>query len=194
MGIAWTSVRPAGRTMNELALRLQVFRYRRKSDTSSRFLLELGRWVLDAPRGPDAPPFLEIGTRACGAALLVLRLLDAVYPRGRQRPFALAVDPWGSRPDEGAPFVYDERHRRAMKRTLPRFPNHIGSHDSDIVCGEVELLLPRVVPGGFRVVDDTKWFGGEVRSRLEAAAPRLWGTPRQSAKQSIVAVDLRPGP
>jgi len=48
MGIAWTSVRPAGRAMHELALRLQVFRRLRKSDTSSRFLLELGRQSLVA--------------------------------------------------------------------------------------------------------------------------------------------------
>jgi predicted O-methyltransferase YrrM len=216
--------------MNDLALRLQVFRCRRKSDTSSRFLLELGRCVLHAPRGADAPPFLEIGTRAGGSALLVLRLLDAVYPRGQQRPFVLTVDPYGSRPYEGAPFVYDERHYRAMKRTLARFPNHIhymmdselflrelehlylwvegarrpidrfslvyldGSHDPDIVWGEIERLLPRIVPGGFLVVDDTEWFGGEVRRRLEAAAPRLGGKLRHNAKQSIVAVERRPGP
>jgi hypothetical protein len=230
MGIAWTSVHLSARAMNELALRLQVLRCRRKSDNSSRFLLELDRCVLDAPRGPDAPPFLEIGTRAGGSALLVLRPLDAVHPRGRQRPFVLTVDPHGSRPYEGAPFVHDERHHRAMKRTLARFPNHIhylmdselflreldqlypwvkgarrpidrfilvyldGSHDPDIVWGEVELLLPRVVPGGFLVVDDTEWSGGEVRRRLEAASGRLGGTLRHNAKQSIVAVDRWPGP
>jgi hypothetical protein len=134
----------------------------------------------------------------------------------------LTVDPYGARPYEGAPFVYDERHYRAMKRTLAGYANHVhymmdselfvrelehlylwgggvrrpldrftlvyldGSHDPDIVWFEVERLLPRVIPGGFLIVDDTDWFEGAVRRRLDGAAARLRVQVRHNGKQSIV--------
>ncbi|MGH7753861.1 MAG: class I SAM-dependent methyltransferase, partial [Gemmatimonadales bacterium] len=184
--------------VSDLHLRWHVVRCRGLSDTRSRYLLELARCVAAAPRLPDAPPLLEIGTRSGGSALLMLRVLNTVYPRGMQPPAVLTVDPYGSRPYEGAPFVYDERHYRAMKRALAGYANHIhymmdstlfleqldrfylwaggtkrpldrftlvyldGSHDPELVWREVERLLPRVVPGGFLVVDDTDWFDGAV--------------------------------
>ena len=61
-----------------------------------------------------------------------------------------------------------------------------GSHDPDIVCHEIELLRPRVVPGGFLIVDDTDWFGGEVRRRLNAAAGQDGFAVKHNGKQSIV--------
>jgi len=208
----------------DLLLRWHVFRSRRHSDTSSRFLLELARCVARAPRAPDAAPLLEIGTRAGGSALLMLRTLDAVYPRGVRRPLVLTVDPYGTKPYAGAPFVYDARHYRSMKRALSGYANHVhymmdselfldlfdrlylwldgarrplerftlvyldGSHDPDLVWREIERLLPRVVPGGFLVVDDTDWFDGAIRRRLDAAGPALQGTLRHNGKQSIIAV------
>ncbi len=197
--------------MEDLRLRWHVFRCRQKSDTRSRYLLELARSIARTPRSGDPPPLLEIGTRAGGSALLMLRLVDALYPRGVRRPFVLTVDPYGSRPYEGAPFVYDERHYRSMKRALAGYANHVhymmdselfldlldrlhlwidgarralreftlvyldGSHDPDIVSREIERLLPRVVSGGFLIVDDTDWFDGAVRRRLDALAPSLTG-------------------
>jgi hypothetical protein len=151
-------------------------------------------------------------------------MLDAMYPAGARRPLVLTVDPYGMRPYEGEPFVYDERHYRAMKRALARYPTHIhymmdselfsnlldrlylwvdgvrrpierftlvyldGSHDPDIVWNEIERLLPRVIPGGHLIVDDTNWFNGAVRQRLDAAASRLPGTLRHNGKQSIIKI------
>jgi hypothetical protein len=208
----------------EARLRWEVFRCRRKSDTRTQYLLELARSVVLAPRSADPASLLEIGTRSGGSALLMLRLLDLVYPAGTGRPLVLTVDPYGTRPYEGAPFVYDDRHYLAMKRHLSRYPNHIhymmdselflslldqlylwvdatrrplstfllvyldGSHDPDVVWSEIERLLPRVVPGGFLIVDDTDWFEGAVRRRLDAAAGRLPGSLRHNGKQSIIQV------
>jgi len=208
--------------VREWYLRWQVFRCRQKSDTPTRFLLELARHVAGAPRREDPAPFLEIGTRAGGSALLMLRVLDAVYPSTARKPLVLTVDPYGTRPYEGAPFIYDDRHYGAMKRALARYPNHIhymmdselfldlldrlylwregvkrpldrfslvyldGSHDAAIVWREIECLLPRIVPGGALIVDDTDWFDGAVRKRLDALRPRLAGTLRHNGKQSII--------
>ncbi len=217
--------RPDGdRTPSKIRLRWEVFRCRRKSDTRTQYLLELARAVAGLPRSDDPPPLLEIGTRSGGSALLMLRILGLVYPAGTRRPLVLTVDPYGTRPYEGAPFVYDDRHYLAMKRALASHPNHIhymmdselfltlldqlylwidgerrpiskfslvyldGSHDPEVVWGEIERLLPRVVPGGFLVVDDTDWFEASVRKRLDAAAGRLRGPLRHNGKQSIIQV------
>ena len=208
----------------DLRLRWHVFRCRRQSDTSSRFLLQLARWVASTPRAPDAPPLLEIGTRSGGSALLMLRVLEMMYRGEGRPPTVLTVDPYGARPIEGASFVYDERFYRAMKRNLAGFANHVhymmdselffreldnlyvwgdgakrplnrftlvyldGSHDPEIVWFEIERLLPRVIPGGFLIVDDTDWFGGETRRRLEAAAPQFDVRVSHHGKQSLVEV------
>ncbi|HVH08751.1 MAG TPA: class I SAM-dependent methyltransferase [Gemmatimonadales bacterium] len=199
-----------------------MFRCRRHSDTRSQFLLALARAVARAPRDPAAPPFLEIGTRSGGSALLTLRVLADVYRHAPHRPLVLTVDPYGARPYEGAPFTYDDRHYVAMKRALARYPNHIhymmdstlflaeldrlylwiggrrqplerftlayldGSHDPDVVWHEIEALVPRIVPGGSLVVDDTDWFGGEVRRRLDRAALAGGLRVRHHGKQSVV--------
>lgn len=212
------------RKPSEMRLRWEVFRCRRQSDTRTQYLLELARSVVGVPSSADPPPLLEIGTRAGGSALLMLRILDLVYPAGTKRPLVLTVDPYGTRPYEGAPFVYDDRHYRAMKRTLASHANHIhymmdselflalldrlylwldgvrrslsafslvyldGSHDPDLVWGEIERLLPRVMPGGFLIVDDTDWFEGAVRRRLDAGAANLPGSLRHNGKQSIIQV------
>lgn len=214
--------------MTNLRLRWEVFRCRQKSDTKTRFLMELARAVVATPRGADPPPFLEIGTRSGGSALLILRLLDLVYPPPARRPLVLTVDPYGSRPYEGAPFAYDERHYRAMKRNLAPYANHIhymmdsalfiseldklylwwggttrpldrfslvyldGSHDPDVVWTEIDSLLPRVIPGGWLIVDDTDWFEGAVRRRLEAAATQLPIMLRHHGKQTIISVLASP--
>jgi hypothetical protein len=63
-----------------------------------------------------------------------------------------------------------------------------GSHDPDIVWSEVSALLPRIVPGGFLIVDDTEWFDFSVRKRLDASAAE-WGVKlRHTEKQSIIEV------
>jgi methyltransferase family protein len=209
--------------VGSLRLRWEVFRCRQKSDTRTPFLIELARAVLATPKGPEAPPFLEIGTRSGGSALLILRLLDLIYPPPARRPFVLTVDPYGSLPYAGAPYQYDDRHYRAMKKALSRYPNHVhymmdselflrqlgdlylwrdgarlgfdrfslvyldGSHDPDIVWSEVESLLPRVTPGGFLIIDDTDWFEGAVRKRIDQAAPRFAGTVRHHGKQTIIS-------
>jgi Methyltransferase domain len=207
---------------SELRLRWHVFRCRRKSDTKTRFLLELARCVAQAPKDIAAPPLLEIGTRSGGSALLMLRVLADAYRGAGRPPLVLTVDPYGARPYEGAPFTYDETHYAAMKRALVKYANHIhymmdsalflrelenlyvwvggkrqpldrftlvyldGSHDPDVVWAEIDQLRRRVVPGGFLVVDDTDWFGGEVRRRLDAAAARDRFAVRHNGKQSII--------
>ena len=221
-------------TVSALRLSWHVFRCRRKSDTKTRFLLELARAVATTPRSPaetTAPPLLEIGTRSGGSALLMLRVLQDLY-RGRGRPpFVLTVDPYGGRPYEGAPFVYDERHYREMKQALAPYANHVhymmdselflreldllylwadgakqpldrftlvyldGSHDPDIVWHEIVTLLPRLVPGGSLSVDDTDWFDGAVRRRLDAATVELGGGGgvqiRHNGKQNLI---VKPAP
>lgn len=207
---------------SDLRLRWHVFRCRRQSDTRTGFLLELARCVARAPRGPGAPPLLEIGTRSGGSARLMLRVLADVYRGEARPPLVLTVDPYGARPYEGAPFMYDETHYGTMKRALAPYPNHIhymmdsalflhelddlylwvdgrqqrlerftlvyldGSHDPEIVWREIEQLRPRVIAGGFLVVDDTDWFGGEVRRRLDVAAAASGFRVRHNGKQSIV--------
>jgi hypothetical protein len=207
--------------VSDLELRWLVLRSRRQSDTKSRYLLSLARCVAAAPRAPDAAPLLEIGTRKGGSALVMLRVLRALYRNGPSPPWLLTVDPYGRRPYEGAPFIYDEAHYIAMKRALARYGNHVhflmestdflrvldglalwragvrrpvdrftlvyldGSHDPGIVWSEVESLVPRVVPGGFLIIDDTDWFDGAVRRRLDATG---WNV-RHDGKQSVVRVD-----
>jgi hypothetical protein len=63
-----------------------------------------------------------------------------------------------------------------------------GSHDPAVVWAEIECLLPRVIPGGFLIVDDTDWFEGTIRRRLDAAAARLPIALRHHGKQTIVTV------
>lgn len=209
-------------------LRWEVFLCRRKSDTRTRFLLELARAVVATPRSADPPPFLEIGTRSGGSALLILRLLDLIYPPPARRPLVLTVDPYGSLPYAGAAFEYDDRHYRAMKKALAGYANHVhymmdselflrqldelylwrtraklrfdrfsliyldGSHDPIVVWAEIERLLPRVIPGGLLIVDDTDWFDQAIRKRLEAEAPRRPITVRHHGKQTIITVDGDP--
>jgi hypothetical protein len=43
-----------------------------------------------------------------------------------------------------------------------------------------------VIPGGFLIVDDTDWFGGAVRRRLDGAAAHMRVQVRHNGKQSIV--------
>jgi hypothetical protein len=214
--------------VSDRVLRWHVARCRRKSDTRPEFLLEIARCVEIAARGPDAAPLLEIGTRSGGSALLMLRVINSMYRNGARRPTVITVDPYGSRPYEGEPYVYDERHYGKMKKNLAAYTNHIhymmdselflqklddiylwsdgtkqglnkfsvvyldGSHDPTIVWSEIERLLPRVVPGGFLIVDDTDWFDFAVRKRLDAAAPGWGVTLRHTAKQSILWTDRAP--
>jgi Methyltransferase domain len=191
--------------------------------------MELARAVLETPRGLAAPPFLEIGTRSGGSALLILRLLHLVYPTSALRPLVLTVDPYGSLPYAGAPYEYDDRHYRAMKKALAAFPNHVhymmdselflrqldqlyvwragarlrfdrfslvyldGSHDPDVVWAELESLLPRVIPGGYLIIDDTDWFDGAVRKRIDRSAPGQPLTVRHHGKQTIIRVKVDQG-
>jgi hypothetical protein len=209
--------------LSERALKWHVYRSRKHSDTHPEFLLEIARCVARLPAESSCAPLLEIGTRSGGSALLMLRVLEALYGK-RRPPAVITVDPYGSRPYEGADWVYDDRHYGKMKRNLAHFTNHIhymmdselflreldrlyvwsdgtrhplsrfslayldGSHDPDIVWSEVSALLPRVVPGGFLIVDDTEWFDFTVRKRLDASAA-AWGVSlRHTEKQSIIEV------
>ncbi len=208
--------------LSELQLRWHVFWVRRKSDTKTRYLMEIARCVARAVEASS--PLLEIGTRSGGSALLMLRIARAALGPGAKPPLVITVDPYGARPYEGEPHVYDERHYRRMKRALAGYANHIhymmdselflnvlgqlhlwiggrkqpidrfalvyldGSHEPDIVWREITELLPRVVRGGFLIVDDTDWFDGAVRRRLDGAASQLPGRLRHTDQQSIVEV------
>jgi predicted O-methyltransferase YrrM len=104
-------------------------------------LLELARCVARAPRAADAPPLLEVGTRSGGSALLMLRVLQMLYRSDGRPPMVLTVDPYGARPYEGAPFVYHERHYRAMKRNLAGYANHVHyMMDSELFVRELAHL------------------------------------------------------
>src|SRR5205085_4786358 len=102
--------------ISDRRLRWHVFWCRRKSDTKTRFLLELARSVARAPRVPPPPPLLEVGTRSGGSALRILRGLNDIYPRGSRPPAVLTGDPYGTRPYEGSPSLSDERPYRATTR------------------------------------------------------------------------------
>jgi predicted O-methyltransferase YrrM len=209
---------------SERLLRWHVYRSRKQSDTRPEFLLEIARCVAMIPRGPDTPPLLEIGTRSGGSALLMLRVLDSIHESGERPPTVITVDPYGSRPYEGEPHIYDERHYGRMKRNLAGYTNHIhymmdselflrelgnmylwsdgtrqgfnkfslayldGSHDPTIVWQEIEALLPRIIPGGFLIVDDTEWLDYAVRTRLDAVADDWGFSIRHTEKQSIITV------
>jgi len=212
--------------LSEGLLRWYVWRCKKKSDTRSEFLLELARCAMLAPQGKDAAPFLEIGTRSGGSALLMLKVLSHVYGAlGIRPPQLFTVDPYGSRPYEGKPYIYDERHYGKMKKNLAPYTNHIhymmdselflrglgnmylwtdgtrrgfnkfslvyldGSHDPTIVWSEILATLPRIVAGGFLIVDDTEWFDYAVRNKLDAAVKGWEVTMRHTEKQSIIQVN-----
>ncbi|MEQ8425298.1 MAG: class I SAM-dependent methyltransferase [Cyclobacteriaceae bacterium] len=111
--------------ISELKIRWHVFRCRRKSDTSTRYLMELARCVASCPVQEDPAPILEVGTRSGGSALLILKMLKSIYPKGKTLPYVLTIDPYGMRPYEGEPFIYDERHYGQAKRNLVSYTNHI---------------------------------------------------------------------
>src|SRR5258708_31492748 len=96
--------------ISDRRLRWHVFWCRRKSDTKSRFLLELARSVARAPRLPDPPPLLEIGTRSGGSALPMLRALNDLYTRPTPHPALATVHPYRTPPSQGSPSLYDQRH------------------------------------------------------------------------------------
>lgn len=209
----------------EFRLRWYVSECRKKSDTRPEFLLELARCAMLAPQADDAAPFLEIGTRSGGSALLMLKVLKAIYRRrGTRPPQVFTVDPYGSRPYEGEPYIYDERHYGKMKKNLAGHTNHIhymmdselflreldnmylwtdgtkrgfnkfslvyldGSHDPTIVWSEIQATLPRIIPGGYLIVDDTEWFDFAVRKKLDAVVKDWDVTMRHTEKQSIIVV------
>lgn len=209
-------------SLSDLQLRWHVFRCRRKSDTSTKYLLELARCVVNCPKQEDPAPILEIGTRSGGSALLILRLIDSIYPVGNIKPYVLTIDPYGMRPYEGEPFVYDAKHYGKMKENLKSYTNHVhymmdselflnlidqlyiwdkaerakidrftlvyldGSHDPDIVWSEMEQLLPKIIPGGYLIIDDTDWFDGEVKKRLNKLDETIPDTIRHFGKHSII--------
>lgn len=216
---------PSGARLSDRLLRWHVSRCRKHSDTRPEFLHEIARCVDQVPRAVDAAPFLEIGTRSGGSALLMLKVLDSIYGKTVRPPLVITVDPYGSRPYEGEPYVYDERHYGKMKKNLAGYTNHIhymmdselflreldnmylwtdgtkrgfnkfslvyldGSHDPTIVWSEIQATLPRVVPGGFLIVDDTEWFDFAVRKRLEAESSSWGVSMRHTEKQSILQVN-----
>lgn len=212
--------------LSESLLRWYAWQCRKKSDTRPELLLELARCAMLAPQKKDAAPFLEIGTRSGGSALLMLKVLDRVYGAlGIRPPQVFTVDPYGSRPYEGVPHIYDERHYGQMKKNLAPYTNHIhymmdselflreldsmylwtdgakrsfnqfslvyldGSHDPAIVWSEIHATLPRIVAGGFLIVDDTEWFDYAVRKKLDVAVKGWDVTMRHTAKQSIIQVN-----
>ncbi len=211
--------------LSETLLRRYIVQCTKQSDTGPELLLELARCAMLTPQGEDAAPFLEIGTRSGGSALLMLKVLDRVYRTlGIRPPQLFTVDPYGSRPYEGAPYLYDENHYGRMKKNLAPHTNHIhymmdselflreldnlylwtggakrafhqfslvyldGSHDPAIVWSEIQATLPRIVSGGFLIVDDTDWFGYAVRRKLDAAVQDWDVSMRHTEKQSIIQV------
>jgi hypothetical protein len=134
--------------VSERLLRWHVARSKKHSDTRPEFLLELARCTAAAHADRNGAPVLEIGTRSGGSALLILKVLRSVYSDVKP-PMVITVDPYGARPYEGEPYVYDERHYGKMKRNLAPFTNHIHyMMDSELFLRELDSIY--VWSGGMK--------------------------------------------
>jgi hypothetical protein len=134
--------------IGERRLRWLVARSRKHSDTRPEFPLELARYTAIAHADRNGAPILEIGTRSGGSALLMLKVVASLYA-GHKPPMVITVDPYGARPYEGEPYVYDERHYGKMKKNLAPFTNHIHyMMDSELFLRELDNVY--VWSGGLR--------------------------------------------
>lgn len=70
------------------------------------------------------------------------------------------------------------------------------TQDWHVIAAAIEWLRgqPRIVSGGFLIVDDTDWFDSAVRRKLDAAVQDWDVTMRHTEKQSIIHVNVAVAP
>lgn len=169
------------------------------SNGKDSLLSTVAQYLLKTPKVQNQPPFLEIGTRAGGSALLILRIIEKVF----ENPVLITIDPYGDKPYDDKPWKYGPEFYIQMKRILSPYGNHIhyhmtseefiqimdkislwyqghrrdfskfsfifldGSHDPEIVKKEFSNLFPRLIEGGYIVVDNTDYYNGHMRIYFE---------------------------
>ena len=87
-------------------------------------LFNLAEYLLKTPKVTSQPPFLEIGTRRGGSALLMLKIIEKKFPHS----VLMTIDPYGDKPYDDKPWKYGSKFYKEMKRLLSPFGNHIHYH------------------------------------------------------------------
>lgn len=72
--------------------------------------------------------------------------------------------------------------RTTSHEAAGEFPDHSigmvhidGNHDTEAVCGDVNVWVPKLVPGGFLVMDDATWSSVRVAmAEIEKSATRIF--------------------
>ena len=84
-------------------------------------LLQFAEYVKKTPKVRNQPPFLEIGTRSGGSALMILKVIELFF----EDTLLLTVDPYGNKPFSDLDYTFGEDHFVAMKKLLANYVNHI---------------------------------------------------------------------
>jgi hypothetical protein len=84
----------------------------------------LANCVLKTPKSENQPPFLEIGTRGGGSALVILKIIEKFYPGS----VLITVDPYGEKPYDNKRWSYGDKFYLTMKKVLASYKNHIHYH------------------------------------------------------------------
>ena len=112
--------------MRPEALQKIITKARKYSDNKNdpEFFNILIQAIQKVPRLKNQPPFLEIGTRRGGTALLMLETIRKMF----RNTVLITVDPYGDKPYDDKPYQYGNRFYCDMKRLLASYPNHIHYH------------------------------------------------------------------
>lgn len=100
------------------------------SDMASDNLLFLGEQFIAAHESVPGGLSIEVGSRRGGSAILMLNLIDSLYPADGDvgRPMLFTVDPYGDKPYKGGDFwlkgVYGEADYANLKYALVEFSTH----------------------------------------------------------------------
>ncbi len=169
------------------------------NDKYDKMLSVLAEYLIKTPKKLNQPPFLEIGTRGGGSALLMLKIIEKKF----KDSFLITVDPYGDKPYDDKPWTYGEDFYKEMKKILSSYGNHIhyymtsedflsimdsinfwhqgkkknfskfsfvfldGSHLPQNVKMEFKILFPRLIKGGYMVVDNTDYFDNHLRNYFD---------------------------
>lgn len=117
---------PLGRELDFMkkgSIRSVIQRARKHSDNGSdpEFFRIFVKALQLVPKQTLQAPFLEIGTRRGGTALLILELIRRRY----NGAVLVTVDPYGDKAYDDKPYQYGSRFYSDMKRLLADYPNHI---------------------------------------------------------------------
>lgn len=92
------------------------------SDNGEADLLNLVMYAAQTPHRSIQPPFLEVGTRAGGSALALLKVIERFFANTTT---LITVDPYGDKPYDDKPWVYGNQFYVKMKKLLAPYANHI---------------------------------------------------------------------